>query len=122
MLRGRRWEYIHHNQASCIPAPCSCTCLFTLSMCISYRFRRALAENPAAPAEMRLGLAACYFQLGDVAQATAAFERCLVLDPDCPGALAGLALIKFNAQANVQQVGGRTGSRWEAGRGEGGRG
>lgn len=66
------------------------------------RYRRALARNPACPPEVRLGIAACHFRLGDVAGATAAFERVLAMDPNNPDALTGLAVIRLNS-SNVQQ-------------------
>jgi RNA polymerase-associated protein CTR9 len=68
------------------------------------RYRRALLEHPGCPAEVRLGIAACMFKLGDLSGATAAYERVLALDPDCATAHLGLAIIKFNS-INLQQVG-----------------
>lgn len=44
---------------------------------------------------MRLGLAACYFRLGRLAAARAAFQRTLALAPGCAEALLGLAVIAF---------------------------
>lgn len=64
---------------------------------------RALREHPGCPAEVRLGIAACRYRLGDPAGATAAYERVLDLDPTSADAMVGLATIKFNAQ-DVQQV------------------
>ncbi|MEW5317155.1 MAG: hypothetical protein WDW38_008482 [Sanguina aurantia] len=63
---------------------------------------RALREHPGCPAEVRLGIAACRYRLGDPAGATAAYERVLDLDPTSADAMVGLATIKFNAQ-DVQQ-------------------
>jgi hypothetical protein len=63
-----------------------------------------LLEHPGCPAEVRLGIAACMFKLGDLAGATAAYERVLALDPECATAHLGLAIIKFNS-INLQQVG-----------------
>lgn len=61
-------------------------------------YRRALLEHPGAPAEVRLGLAACLFRQGQFKQATAAYERTLQLMPSCGEALLGLAVIAFNTQ------------------------
>lgn len=58
-------------------------------------YTRALQAHPGAPAEVRLGLAACYFRLGRLAAARAAFQRTLALAPGCAEALLGLAVIAF---------------------------
>lgn len=63
---------------------------------------RALQENPAAPAEVRLGIAACHLRLGSTTIAAQAYERVLELDSSNADALLGLASIKFNS-SNVQQ-------------------
>ncbi|KAG2487876.1 hypothetical protein HYH03_013459 [Edaphochlamys debaryana] len=70
---------------------------------LSY-YRAALREfhGPACPAEVRLGIAACAFKLGDLATARAAYKRVLQLDPDCADAYLGLALLAAS-DANVQQ-------------------
>eukprot|EP00877_Chromochloris_zofingiensis_P002087 jgi/Chrzof1/1187/Cz01g43270.t1 len=65
-------------------------------------YRLALRENPLAPAEVRLGLGACYFRLGNLAKSEAAYERVLALDSGNAEALLGLATIKF-ASPNIQQ-------------------
>jgi RNA polymerase-associated protein CTR9 len=61
-------------------------------------YRRALREHPGAPAEVRLGLAACLFRQGQLNQAKAAYLRTLEVMPSCGEALLGLAVIAFNAQ------------------------
>ncbi|KAL6746592.1 Paf1 complex component [Haematococcus lacustris] len=65
-------------------------------------YRRALLEHPSAPPEVRLGIAACLFRLGDMAGASSAYDRVLTLDPGSADAHLGLAVIKFNA-LNLQQ-------------------
>lgn len=61
-------------------------------------YRKALREHPGAPAEVRLGLAACLFRLGQVSQAKAAYQRTLDLSPSSGEALLGLAVIAFNSK------------------------
>jgi hypothetical protein len=76
--------------------------------CRSYS--QALAECPSCPAEVRLGLAACYFRAGEVGRATAAYERVLELNPNCVQAMLGLAVLKLTVDAtsavSVHMVGG----------------
>lgn len=38
-------------------------------------YQTALKKHPQCPAEVRLGIGACYFKLGDLNRAQAAFER-----------------------------------------------
>ncbi|GLC38649.1 hypothetical protein PLESTB_000456300 [Pleodorina starrii] len=70
---------------------------------LSY-YRAALREfpGPGCPAEVRLGIAACAFKLGDLVTARAAYRRVLALDPDCADAYLGLAVLAAS-DANVQQ-------------------
>ena len=70
---------------------------------------QALQEHPSAPAEVRLGIAACHHKLGSTTTAGQAYERVLELDPGNADAMLGLASIKFNS-SNVQQVGCAAGS------------
>ncbi|KAK9844132.1 hypothetical protein WJX81_005444 [Elliptochloris bilobata] len=58
-------------------------------------YTRGLRAHPGAPAEVRLGLAACHFRLGRLPAAHAAFQRVLELSPGCAEALLGLAVIAF---------------------------
>lgn len=51
---------------------------------------------------MRLGLAACYFRLGNTSKAAAAYERVLDLDPACTQALLGLAVIRLSINADAE--------------------
>eukprot|EP00884_Botryococcus_braunii_P015610 jgi/Botrbrau1/2732/Bobra.0164s0012.1 len=62
-------------------------------------YSRALKEHPGAPAEVRLGLGICFFQLGKFDKARAAFERVLQLDPTNCDALLGLSVLSLNAAA-----------------------
>jgi hypothetical protein len=75
-------------------------------------YRAALREFPGAgcPAEVRLGIAACAFKLGDLATSRAAYQRVLALDPDCADAYLGLAVLAAS-DANVQQASGREAGR-----------
>ncbi|KAG2448186.1 hypothetical protein HYH02_006771 [Chlamydomonas schloesseri] len=65
-------------------------------------YRAALREFPGCPAEVRLGIAAASFKLGDLVTARAAYKRVLALDPDCADAYLGLAVLAAS-DANVQQ-------------------
>lgn len=67
------------------------------------RYGQVLRANPACPAEVRLGIAACYYRAGKLEAATAAYNRVLALDPSSADALLGLAVIKFGS-SNVQEV------------------
>ena len=40
------------------------------------RYKTVLVRHPGAPAEVRLGLAACFFRGGQLELAQAAYERC----------------------------------------------
>uniref|UniRef100_A0A2R5LJB8 Putative rna polymerase-associated protein ctr9 n=1 Tax=Ornithodoros turicata TaxID=34597 RepID=A0A2R5LJB8_9ACAR len=59
-------------------------------------YKKALRTNPNCPAEVRLGMAHCFYRLNKQEKARAAFERALALDPQCVGALAGLAVLQLN--------------------------
>ncbi|KAM7285986.1 RNA polymerase-associated protein CTR9 homolog [Ixodes scapularis] len=59
-------------------------------------YKKALRTNPNCPAEVRLGMGHCFYRLGKQEKARAAFERALALDPQCVGALAGLAVLQLN--------------------------
>eukprot|EP00887_Chlorella_sp_A99_P005280 scaffold1.g5280.t1 len=65
-------------------------------------YKQAIRACPAAPAEARLGLAVCFFKLGHLAKATAAYERVLDLQPACTSALLGLAVLKMHWGASEQ--------------------
>jgi RNA polymerase-associated protein CTR9 len=67
------------------------------------RYAQVLRANPACPAEVRLGIAACYYRAGKLEAATAAYNRVLQLDATSADALLGLAVIKFGS-SNVQEV------------------
>ena len=53
--------------------------------------------HPGCPAEVRLGLAACYFRLGQLERAKRAYERVVQLSPSCAEALFGLAVLRFSS-------------------------
>lgn len=65
-------------------------------------YREALRSSPGCPAEVRVGIGACLLKMGDVIGAKAAFDRVIALEPSCPDAHLGLAVIKF-ASSNLQQ-------------------
>lgn len=62
-------------------------------------YKRALRSNPMCPANVRLGLGHCFYKLGKPEKARLAFERALQLDPQCVGALVGLALLELNGKS-----------------------
>ena len=72
-------------------------------------YRQALRECPSAPPEVRLGLAACYFRLGDTLKAEAAYRRVLELNPNSVQALLGLAVLTLAVGAGSEAT--RDGSR-----------
>ncbi|KAK6641359.1 protein required for normal CLN1 and CLN2 G1 cyclin expression [Polyplax serrata] len=61
-------------------------------------YKKALRTNPNCPAAVRLGMGHCFVKLGNQEKARLAFERALQLDPQCVGALVGLAILKLNIQ------------------------
>jgi len=72
-------------------------------------FCSALRTFPNCPAEIRLGIAACYLRLGEVPKAEAAYRRVLELDPGSTQALLGLAVMELavGASAEATQHGSR---------------
>ena len=75
-------------------------------------YKTAIRKHPGCPAEVRLGLAACYARLGQLAQAKKAYERVLQLNPVCAEALYGLAVLKFSSSQgeSAKTVGMATGA------------
>jgi len=61
-------------------------------------YKKVLRSIPNCPADIRLGLAHCFWKLGHQQKARLAFERTLQLDPKCIGALVGLAVLNLNRQ------------------------
>ena len=66
------------------------------------RYKEALRRCPDCPAEVRLGLAVCYFKLGNLHKAMAAYERVLDLSPSSTPALLGLAVLKMQFGSSHQ--------------------
>ncbi|PAA71304.1 hypothetical protein BOX15_Mlig004403g1, partial [Macrostomum lignano] len=62
-------------------------------------YTKALQVCPTCPADVRLGLGHCYARLGRTDRAKAAFQRALALDPDCVGALVGVAITELNEKS-----------------------
>eukprot|EP00743_Colponemidia_sp_Colp-15_P005507 GILK01005923.1.p1 GENE.GILK01005923.1~~GILK01005923.1.p1 ORF type:complete len:1224 (-),score=347.14 GILK01005923.1:129-3746(-) len=58
-------------------------------------YRQVLRINPNVPANVRLGIALCYYQLRREDKARQGFERVLSLEPDNVEALVGLAIIEL---------------------------
>jgi len=61
-------------------------------------YKKALRTNPGCPASVRLGMGHCFLKLGNTDKARLAFERALDLDPNCVGALVGIAILQLNDQ------------------------
>lgn len=59
-------------------------------------YKKALRTNPNCPANVRLGMAHCFLKMNNTEKAKLAFQRALELDPNCVGALIGLAILKLN--------------------------
>lgn len=59
-------------------------------------YKKAIRTAPNCPAVVRLGLGHCYVRLNNPTKARLAFERALDLDPNCVGALVGLAVLDLN--------------------------
>ncbi|CAH8484672.1 unnamed protein product [Schistosoma haematobium] len=68
-------------------------------------YRKALRLQPNCPATVRLGMGHCFFRLGNMEKARLAFKRALDLDPECVGALVGLAVLDLNekTQESIKQ-------------------
>ena len=70
-------------------------------------YKRALKMHPQAPAEVRLGLAACHFAMKDFASARLAFARAADMDNECVDAYVGLAkcdLAEFEGVGTEEQM------------------
>ncbi|XP_067654573.1 RNA polymerase-associated protein CTR9 homolog isoform X2 [Haliotis asinina] len=61
-------------------------------------YKKALRTNPNCPASVRLGMGHCFVKLTRLEKARMAFERALMLDANCVGALVGLAILELNAK------------------------
>lgn len=61
-------------------------------------YKKALRTHPRCPAVIRLGMGHCFMKLGSPDKARLAYKRALELDPQCVGALVGLAVLKLNTQ------------------------
>lgn len=59
-------------------------------------YKKALRTNPNCPAAVRLGMGHCFLKMSNQDKAKLAFQRALDLDPQCVGALVGLAILKLN--------------------------
>ncbi|XP_050083431.1 RNA polymerase-associated protein CTR9 homolog [Anopheles aquasalis] len=59
-------------------------------------YKKALRTNPNCPAAVRLGMGHCFLKLNNQEKAKLAFQRALDLEPQCVGALVGLAILKLN--------------------------
>lgn len=59
-------------------------------------YKKALRTNPNCPAAVRLGMGHCFLKMNNGEKAKLAFERALYLDPNCVGALVGLAILQLN--------------------------
>ncbi|XP_058450145.1 RNA polymerase-associated protein CTR9 homolog [Malaya genurostris] len=59
-------------------------------------YKKALRTNPNCPAAVRLGMGHCFLKMNNQEKAKLAFQRALDLDPQCVGALVGLAILKLN--------------------------
>ncbi|KHJ44027.1 tetratricopeptide repeat protein [Trichuris suis] len=59
-------------------------------------YRKALRAAPNCPSEVRLGLAYCFFKLGQLEKTGLALQRALQLKPDNVDALVGLAVFELN--------------------------
>lgn len=64
-------------------------------------YKKALQVCPRCPADVRLGLAICFYRLNMIDKAEEAFSKALSLDPSCVGALTGLAVIELNKKTNA---------------------
>lgn len=60
-------------------------------------YKRALQVHPTSPGGVRLGIALCYYRLGQHAKARQAFERVLQLDPENVEALVVLGIMDLHA-------------------------
>lgn len=68
-------------------------------------YKKAIQVCPNCPADVRLGLGICYYKLNMPEKAEEAFSRAYSLDPQCVGALTGLAVMELNKKtaASIQR-------------------
>ncbi|XP_018496756.1 LOW QUALITY PROTEIN: RNA polymerase-associated protein CTR9 homolog [Galendromus occidentalis] len=62
-------------------------------------YQKALRTNPNCPADVRLGMGLCFFELGNLEKARLAFGRAIELNPKCVGAVVGLAILELNTES-----------------------
>ena len=67
-------------------------------------YKKALRINPNCPANVRLGIGHCFYKMGKMEKAKMAFERALQLDPQCVGALVGLAVLELNQKTSSESI------------------
>jgi tetratricopeptide (TPR) repeat protein len=99
----RRLQRSWHTALRCLCASASLDSPKLSVLPTPRRYAQVLRANPACPAEVRLGIAACYYRAGKLDAATAAYNRVLQLDGNNADALLGLAVIKFGS-SNAQEV------------------
>jgi RNA polymerase-associated protein CTR9 len=61
-------------------------------------YKKALRTYPKCPGVVRLGMGHCFLKLNNPEKAKLAFQHAVDLDPNCVGALVGLAVLKLNLQ------------------------
>nr|XP_042900855.1 RNA polymerase-associated protein CTR9 homolog isoform X3 [Parasteatoda tepidariorum] len=63
-------------------------------------YKKALRTKPNCFAGVRLGMGHCFYKMGKLDKARLGFERALSLDPQCVGALTGLAVLELNLKTS----------------------
>ena len=61
-------------------------------------YEQCLKLNPNCPADVRLGLGLCHYQLGHLPRARQCFERVIELDPNNVSALTALSIMDINTK------------------------
>lgn len=102
-----QFKFVLTNQATNVPSMLGNACIefnkkttdaITAALDL---YKNALQVCPNCPADVRVGLAICFYKLNLIEKAEEAFSKALSLDPRCVGALTGLAVIELNKKTNT---------------------
>lgn len=94
-----QFNFVLGQSPSCIPALLGKACIAFNKK--DYRgalafYKKALRTNPQCPADVRVGIGHCFMKMGNKDKAELAYERALEINPNCVGALIGMAVHHMN--------------------------
>lgn len=94
-----QFNFVLGQSPSCIPALLGKACIAFNKK--DYRgalafYKKALRTNPQCPADVRVGIGHCFMKMGNKEKAELAYDRALEINPNCVGALIGMAVHRMN--------------------------